>query len=74
MEPVHVVAVLDCETNGEALYIGGDLATHDQTLYMGDLASCVEDKVIQFSQVTVILPEGQEWPQRFEGLVKHLTE
>jgi hypothetical protein len=72
--PVHVIAVLDEESGHEALYVGGDLKETDFTLHMCDVARETEGMVIEFSQVIVTMPEGKDFPRKFEHVVKYIKE
>jgi len=71
-DPVHVIAVIDDESLHEALYVGGKLKAQDATLYMCDVAEVSKGLTIQFSHVVVVLPEGVEYPEKFEELVKYM--
>lgn len=70
----HVIAVLDNGSNDEALYVGGELKDSDSTIYMCDLAKVTKGLVFEFSHVIVELPDGREWPERFEELFAFTQE
>lgn len=74
MNPVQVIAVIDDETNYEALYVDGDLKESDMNIYMGDVATCTKGLVIEFRQVVVSLPDGVEFPARSEDLLKFVVD
>lgn len=67
MVPVHVVVVTDEESGHQGLYVGGDLADQEDTLYACDIAAAIGDKVVQFSHVVVNMPEKVvEFPKTFD--------
>ncbi len=71
-DPVHVIGVLNEPTGFEALYVGGDLKKTDFTLHLCDVARVAEGKVIVFTFLVVEMPEGMEFPEQFEYLMRHI--
>lgn len=66
MEPVHVIVVTDVSGH-QALYVGGELKESDETIYACDIAAATEGMTIQFSHLTVEMPESEvSFPDTFE--------
>jgi hypothetical protein len=67
MEPVHVIVVTDSETGHQGLYVGGDLKDQDDTIYACDIARVTWGMTIQFSHISVRMPEDVDsYPEKFE--------
>lgn len=71
--PVQVIVVTDEETGYESLYIDGQLRMFDVTIYASDIASQVTGETIQFSHVSLRLPEQQEWPATWDECARFRT-
>ena len=67
MDPVHVVVVTDEESLFQAIYVGGDLADQQETIYAADIVDAVGEKICQISHILVNMPDGvNEFPKKFE--------
>ncbi len=73
-DPVHIIGVLDNESLDEALYVGGELVASCHTIYVNDIVQAAGGRTIDLSDVSVDLPEGMDWPKRFEALMPYIEK
>lgn len=71
----HLI-VVTCEVSGfQGLYVDGELAHQDDTIYAGDMAEHAKDGPVDLSHVLVVMPDGCEhYPSYFDECLLWLAE
>ena len=70
----QLIVVTDEDSGFEALYVDGALADQNDTIYATDIAEHAKGGPVDFSHVTVVMPDGVDrYPDQFAECCSWVT-